>query len=258
MRAAVGLVATLLLVAPASVGATGTRPSVALTASPAHVTLDGSASASLRISNNGRERVVVDVRRAGFALDLRGRPRILPLGSSRTANSWLRVRPSSFAVRAGGTVVVNVGAKLPRHVEPGDHDALVLLTTRRRAHGRVAVRMRLGVVVSVRAPGRIVHRLSLRGLQVRAIRRTHLLEALVANRGNVTEELAADRISVLLRRGGQLVARLRPEARELLPRTRGYVAFRYRGRVRGVVSALVRLSPAGGGAPIYRVYRLRL
>jgi hypothetical protein len=258
MRAAAGLLVTLLLVAPASAGATGTRPSVALTASPAHVTLEGSGSASVRIANSGRERVVVDVRRAGFSLDLRGRPRILPLRSSRTADSWLRVRPSSFAVRPGGTVAVNVTAKLPRHVEPGDHDALVLLTTRRRAHGRVAVRMRLGVVVSVRAPGRVVHRLSLRGLLLRAHGRTKILEALVANRGNVTEDLAADRISVLLSRSGRLVARLRPEPRELLPRTRGYVAFRYRGGVRGVVSALVKLSPAGGGAATYRVYRLRL
>jgi hypothetical protein len=257
MRASVGFLA-ILLVASAPAGATGARPSVALTASPAHVTLEGSGRTALRIANTGRERVVVDVRRAGFALDLRGRPRILPLSRSRTAKGWLRVRPRSFAVRAGATVAVSVAAKVPRHAEPGDHDALVLLTTRRRAHGRVAVRMRLGVVVRVRAPGRVVHHLQLRGLHVRVFGRTHVLEAVVANRGNVTEGLDAGRISVLLTRSGRQLARLRPEARDLLPRTRGYVVFRYRGRARGAVSALVTLSPAGTGVPTYRVYRLRL
>jgi hypothetical protein len=252
------LAAALLLVTPASAGVTGARPSVALTASPAHVTLEGSGRTTVRVSNTGAERVVVDVTRAGFALDLRGRPRIVPLHKSRTPNIWLRVRPWRFVLPAGRSIPLSVAATVPRRAEPGDHGALVLLTTRNRAHGRIAVRMRLGVVVNVRIPGRIVHGLALRGVHVRSQARHRVIEVLVANRGNVTEELGADRISLTLSRRGHPLARLRPEARELLPRTRGYVLFRYRGLTRGVVSGIVRLWPEPGGPAIYRVFRLRL
>ena len=258
MTAVVRAVAALLLVTPASAGVTGARPSVALTASPAHVTLEGSGRTTVRVSNTGAERLVVDVTRAGFALDLRGRPKIVPLHRSRTANAWLRVRPRRFVLPAGRSMPLSVGVRAPRRAEPGDHGALVLLTTRRRGHGRIAVRMRLGVVVNVRIRGRIVHGLALRGAHVRAQTRQRVIEVLLANRGNVTEELGAERISLSLSRHGRPFARLRPEPRELLPRTRGYVLFRYRGPTRGVVSGFVSLWPEPGGATIYRVFRLRL
>ena len=258
MIAVVLALLALLLVAPASAGVTGGRPSVALTASPAHVTLDGRQSETVRVTNNGSERVVVDVRRAGFALDLRGRPRILPAQRSRTANTWLRVRPGRFALRAGASVLLSVAAKPPRRAEPGDHNTLVLLTTRRRGHGRIAVRMRLGVVVNVRVPGRVVHRLALRSVHVRHAGKLRVIEVLTANRGNVTEQIRVERVSLTLTRHRTPIARLRPEPRQLLPRSRGLVLFRYRGAARGVVSGLVRLSTGSGDAAIYRVFRLRL
>jgi hypothetical protein len=258
MTAVVGALVALLLVTPASAGVTGARPAVALTASPAHVTLEGSGRTTVRVANTGAERVVVDVTRAGFALDLRGRPKIVPLHRSRTANAWLRVRPRRFVLPAGRSLPLSVGVRAPRRAEPGDHGALVLLTTRRRGHGRVAVRMRLGVVVNVRIPGRIVHSLGLGGVHVRTQARQRVIEVLTANRGNVTEDLGADRVSLSLSRRGHPVARLRPEPRELLPRTRGYVLFRYSGAARGAVSGLVTLWPEPGGAAIRRVFRLRL
>ncbi len=246
-----------VLVVPASAGATGTRPSIALTASPAHVALRGSGSATVRVANSGKRPTVVDVRPAGFALDLRGRPRIVPVGK-RSARSWITVRPSRLALGPGTSRALSVTAEIPLGAEPGDHPVLVLLTTRPRGEAGLAVRMRLGVVVAVRAPGRLVHRLVLRGLRVRRNGRLRTLELLVANRGNVTERLQRRGVSLSLRRAGRVLATLRPEPRELLPRSRGLLVFRYRGRVRGTVSALATVVPKADGSMVYRTYRIRL
>jgi len=251
-------VLVLLMVVPATAGAAMTRSPVALTASPAHLTLTGSGAATIRVTNTGSSRVVVDVRRAGFSLDLRGRPKIVPRGAKRSADSWLGIRPQRFALRAGRSSSVTVSARTPRHAEPGDHDALVLLTTRPRRRVGLAVRMRLGVVVDVRAPGRVVRRLVLRELRVRHRGRLRTLELVVANRGNVTEEVGRDRALVSLRRHGTVLASLRPEARELLPHTLGLVLFRYRGPTKGRVSALVTLASDSGDAVTYRTFRIRL
>ena len=256
MRVLARALLALLLVAPASVGATRARPSVALTASPAHVMLQGTGRATVRVTNSGKSRVVLDIRRAGFALDLRGRPEILA-GSHRSANAWLAIRPRQLALRPGRSTALTISARVPHGAEPGDHDALVLLTSRPRRHAGLAVRMRLGVHVVVRAPGRIVRRLVLRRLAVRRQGQTRILELVVGNRGNVTEEIERERISLSLRRGRALV-RLRPEPRELLPHSRGVVQFRYRGRMTGWVDALASIAPASGGSSIYRSFRIRL
>jgi hypothetical protein len=81
---------------------------------------------------------------------------------------------------------------------------------------------------------------------------------LVANRGNVTEELRAARSTLSLVRGGHRLATLRAEPRQLLPRTRGLVLFRDRGRVRGPVTAVARVETDDGRVRVARVFRLRL
>jgi hypothetical protein len=245
------------LVVPASAGATGPRPSFSLTASPAHIALHGAGQATVQVTNAGRRRVVVDVQRAGFALDLRGRPRIVRAGK-HSAQSWIAARPGRFALGAGESTSLTIEARLPPRARPGDHAALLLLTTRRLRDAGVAVRMRLGVVVDVRAPGRLVHELVLRRLRVRRSGRLRTLELLVVNRGNVVEQLRRERVSLLLRRSGRPLATLRPEPRQLLPRTRGLVIFRYRGRGRGTVSARATVLPEGGGSKVTRTYRIRL
>jgi hypothetical protein len=257
MRLVARAVLPLVLVAPVSAGATAVRPSLALTASPARVTLRGSAGATIRLRNAGRQRVVVDVRRAGFALDLRGRPRIVAR-RPRTADGWVATRPRSLTLEPRGAASLTVSARPPARARPGDHLALVLLTTRPRRRGDLAVRMRLGVVVDVRVPGRVVHKLVLRKLRLRRHGRTRSLELLVVNRGNVAEEVGPRRTSLTLRRRGRVIAKLHAEARELLPRTRGVVLFRYRGRAGGSVSARAVVAPAGGGATESRSFRLRL
>lgn len=237
------LAITACALAPASAGASVVRPPVSLVASPSHVTLVGKARETIRVSNSGTEAVVVDVTRAGFALDLRGRPRIAARrGGPRPAAPWLRARPARLAIPPGAVAELTVSSVPPVRAEPGDHSALVLLTTRPHPRRALAVRMRLGVVVVVRVPGRIVHRLVPLSLHVRRAGRLRVFELLVTNKGNVTEVLDRGCVIVTLRRRGQVLARLRPPGRQLLPRTSGLVEARYAGRVRGRLVARVEFA----------------
>jgi hypothetical protein len=255
------LVVTILVLALASApaGASAARPRVALSASPAHVELAGSARTTLRIRNAGGERVVVDVTRAGFALDLRGRPKIVTQArSSRSAAAWLGLRPRGLALAPGGTAEVTIASHLPAGAEPGDHDALVLLTTRRRVRGGVAVRMRMGIVVVVRAPGRVVRRVELGRLHVERLGRMRLLELGLRNGGNVTESLARGAATLSLFRAGRRVARLQAEPRDLRPHTAGMLRFLYRGPARGPATARIEVEPDDSGRLVRRRFRVRL
>jgi len=255
-----GVLALVLVPASASAGAgtTVARPAVALTASPSRVELTGGGTAAVRVSNTGSAGIVVDVTRAGFALDLRGRPRIVgATAGARSAASWIVLRPRRVAIRPGGAASVELAARLPARAEPGDHDALVLFTTRRRARDGVAVRMRMGVVVVVRAPGAVRRRVLLGALHVVRSRRGRVLELGVVNRGNVTEAFMASRVSASVFSGGRRLVKLPVVARELRPGTRGVLQFGYRGRARGRV--VVRVDAVlDGGTLVQRTYRLRL
>ena len=101
--------------------------------------------------------------------------------------------------------------------------------------------MRVGVVVVLHVRGRIARRLEARSLSVRRRAAGRLLELLLVNRGNVTEQLGDDRLRLELVRKGRTFATLRPRKRELLPRSAGIAEFAYRGPVRGNVVAQVEL-----------------
>jgi hypothetical protein len=164
------------------------------------------------------------------------------------------VRPRRIRVAPGGKAVLRVKAAPPRRAEPGDHAALVLLTTRPLGARRVRVRLRVGVVVDLRVPGRIVRRLDAHALTVRRRRRLRRLELLLVNRGNVTERLGRDGLRLVLSRNGRLLATLRPRRGELLPRSRGLAEFAYRGRARGKVVARIELHPSvRGRRPVFHV-----
>jgi hypothetical protein len=250
--------AVVFALASAFAGASAPAAPVALTAAPAHVILAGSTRTAVRVTNSGTKRVVVDVHRAGFALDLRGRPRIVGSGRARSAARWLTLRPRRFAVGPHASVSVVVASKLPRRAEPGDHDALVLLSTRPVRNARLAVRVRMGVVVVVRAPGRIVRRLELGRLRIVRRGKRRALDVVVVNRGNVTESLERARAIVSLARSGRHVATLVAGSRDLRPRTSGIVEFRLRGRRRGWITASVAIPAADGRGVLRRTYRIRL
>jgi hypothetical protein len=232
VRLAAALTAVSVLAASASAGAA--RPRVALIASPAHVGLAGSARAPLAVTNSGADAVVVDVARAGFALDLRGRPRV----AARRA-TWLSVTPRQLSLAVGATATVTVSSRVPSRVEPGDHSELVLLTARSPTARGLPVRVRLGVVVVVRAPGKVVRRLAVVEIRARHVGRSRIVALLLANRGNVTETIGGSCVLIWLHRRGRLLARLRAPERRILPHTSGLVELTYRGRARGRVRVRV-------------------
>jgi hypothetical protein len=253
--AILALVVSVLV--PASAGAGTARPPLALTASPGRLALFGAGEGTIRVTNPGLSPVVVDVSRAGFTLDLRGRPRIASRAGRNAAVSWVRARPGRFVLRAGAARSVTVSSRPPMSAEPGDHDALVLLTTRPLRGAGVAVRMRIGVIVVVRAPGPIIRRVALGGVRVLRSSRARTLELGLANRGNVTETIDGTRLRVWAARGSART-RLRAEVRDLRPRTSGVVQVPYRSRIRGWTTVRVELLGEPGRPPVIQTFRVKL
>ncbi len=223
---------------------------------PARTVLVGAAPQVVQVRNGGAHAVRIDLSAAGFALDPAGSPR---LASTPGAARWLAIRPRSLRVPPGATRSFTVRPSVPRGARPGDHPALVLLRTRPPGGRTIGVRLRIGVQVDVRVPGTVHRRLAFRGLRVEARgRRFRRLIASVANLGDVTEAVRPS-VSIELWRPGRLLARLRPAARELLPRSRGLVTFGYAGRVRGAVRVVATWRLRPGGQPTRkRAFRLRL
>lgn len=229
-------------------------PQISLVATPARVQLEGAERATVVLSNHGRTPLVVDATRAGFTISLRGRPRVLAAPRGRT---WLAFSPRRLRIAAGRSAAITVSAHAPRGSTPGDHPALLLLTTRPRHDAGLAIRMRVGVVVLLRVPGHLVHRLQPTGVVVRRQGPTRTLELELRNGGNVTEVLPPGRLTVTLWRGAKMLARFRPPPRELLPRTRAVVELRYRGRGPAVARVELR-GPGPGARTLRRSYRIRL
>jgi hypothetical protein len=219
----------------------------ALTATPSRIELAGSGSEVVEVRNRGTSRVVVDATCAGFALDLTGRPRVVAAAPA----AWLSVRPKRVAIAPGRTATLRVNGRVLRGASPGDHTALLLLSTRPTTNAGVAVRMRLGVVVVLRVPGRVVHRLSVPRVSIAR----GLLRVTVANRGNVTEQLTGTRIVVTVRRGVTVLARLSPTARELLPHSSGVLTLRLRRSLPRATGIDVTIRAASGAPMVSRSFR---
>jgi len=244
--------------APGVASASPPRPVVALSASPAHVTLVGAARRAIRIANTGAGTIVVDVAPAGFALGPRGRPQILLAGASaRRAATWLGVRPNRFALPPGTAFELVLVSKPQPAAAPGDHPALVLVTTRASPGAPVAVRMGVGITVLVHVPGRIRHALGVRSLHVRRVAHRPMLELVVANAGNVVEWLRRGRVEVSLVGHGRVIARLDPAARELLPRATAVFDLPCPAGVHGDVTAVVALL-GDRAKTLRRSFRVRL
>jgi hypothetical protein len=233
-----GFTALLLAPAPSTKAAGADRPRVALSVSPARLVLRPPDSRTITVRNDGAERVAVDVR-------------------CGNADIAVRVAPARLVLGPGGSASLTVRATRPRRPEPGSHHALLLLTTRALRGGRVSVHLQLAVRIRTWMPGRVVRRLAFGAAHVHRRHHTLRLFVAVANRGNVTLELR-NHVTALLIRHGKPVARLDPRAdREVLrPGARTTLALRYRGRVRGLVTAAVRVRV--GARLAERRYRLRL
>ena len=238
------LAAAILVTAAASIPGAAAGGGIGLSASPLRVTLQGAATAAVTVRNPGRRTLRVDVSQAGFTRSLRGKPRVRPAGG---AVAWLRFKPRRFRIAPGAKATLRVAAAPRRRAAPGDHPAVVLLTTRPLGVQRVRLRLRVGVIVVLHVRGRIVRRLDARSLTIRRVGARRMLELLLVNRGNVTERLGDDRLRLELLRRGRVFATLWPRGRELLPRSAGLAEFAYRGGVRGDVLARLEMRPVVGG-----------
>lgn len=246
LRLALASGSLLVLALGAAAEAVGGGPSpVALSVSPARVVLVAPASRTIALRNVGTERVVVEV--APKSLD-----------RSAATKRWLLVRPSRLVLRASSQALVTLRARANGVARPGDHQLRVLLVARPAGRSRVSVRIRLGVGVRVRMPGRIIRGLALRGVRVRRHGPARDLLVSVANQGNVSEQLGG-RLTVTLARAGRAVSRLRLRGpRELFPGARAAVPMRYLGRLRGPVTAVVAVRLGGRLRVVERRYRIRL
>jgi hypothetical protein len=233
--------AGFLLTASAAEAVSADQPRVALSVTPARLALAAPGSRRINVRNDGVEQVVVDVLRR------------------TVATTWLQISPERLLLGPGRSAALTLRAKAGPGAEPGDHRVLVLLATRPQHGSRVAFRLRLGVRVSVRMPGRVIHRLALGGVRVHRARGVRFIFVPVVNRGNVTVQLRRHVTGSLLRRGGR-VARLQLATRpaSLAPAARTLLALRYAGRVRGPVVAVVQIRIGPGVRPVERRYRLRL
>ena len=228
--------------APAAASESG-RPVVSLSATPAHLTLFGRAPQTLVVHNDGAARVQVVVSAASFSFDVYGNAAIAPSADPpRSARKWLVVRPRRLLLAPGSAGKLRIVARPPRRAGAGDHHALVLLSALAPGQARVSVRTRLGVLVLVRVPGRIVRRVTLGRVSVSRVRRRRFVVVSVLNRGNVAERLLPGQLTVSLRRAGRLVGLARSLPRDLLPGTHGLIVAPLSGRLRGPVVAVVRLA----------------
>jgi hypothetical protein len=224
-------------------------PAVALSVAPAHVALDAGGTTTVRVRSLGRPGLLLRASVAGLALDGRGRPVVV---ARRGASPWVAVRPRTVATgRLGASFVV--AARRRAHARPGDHSVIVLLTAFAPGRKGIAVGIRLGVVVTVRVPGRRLRRLAVLAAHARA----RLLSVTVANRGDVIESIGSASLRVALLRRGRTVARFRATRRQLLPHTRAVLRFRLRTSVRGAVVARITVTQPSGATSAQR-FPLRL
>ena len=247
-----------LALGPAAAGASKPPEALGLTAAPARLLFHGSGAATVRLRNPGRKVVAVEVATAGLALDLHGRPRIVKRRGPRSAAGWLTLRPAHIRLAPHKAAALRVSTRVPRRAEPGDHDALVLLSARPLGHARVSVRLRLGVVVVVRAPGRVVRRLKLRRLRLARRGDTRALELVVVNSGNVTERLLRVRATLSRPASRRRITTVGASARELRAHTRGLLEFRLRTGANGPVTVRVVVPTEPGRPVIHRTYRIRI
>ena len=247
--AAAALVAAAAALSSSGAQARTPRPLISVSATPAHLTLLGRTSHRLVVHNNGSHRVSVVATRASFAFDLYGNAQISPGALlRRSARAWLSVRPSQLVLRPHEERVLRIAARQPRGATAGDHPALVLLSARGLGHAPVSIRTRLGVLVFVRVPGRVVRRMAIgRVLVLRSAPRRGIAVTAI-NRGNLVERLLAGQVTVALWRGARLVTALRGRARDLLPRTRGLVLVPVRRSLHGAFTADVRIAAQPGRA----------
>ena len=107
---------------------------LAVSAWPARVVVAAPGHTTIHVSNPGPDAVALAAAASGYALDLRGRPRVT------ARRGWLVVRPARLRLPPNGSADLDVAVARPRGASPGDHASLVLLTTQPPSGRRVVAR----------------------------------------------------------------------------------------------------------------------
>lgn len=238
---------------------------VSVSVSPTSLVLVAGDAGQLTLTNPGDAPATYDLRTGNY--DIRPDGTVVvdpPRPPSRSARDWLTVTPATVRVDAGRSVVLRVASRRVRAATPGDHHALVLITSRvaRRGGGQVGVRAQVGIGVIVRVPGGYHRRVAVSSPYAVATGRTRWVSVRISNLGNINERFNAGQIRLELLRGGRVVGRGVASQRSILPGEAGVIAIPYRGRLRGTLTAritvrLARPSVIGPGitgvpAPIVR------
>lgn len=226
------LVLTAAFAASGAAGAGG--PALAISASPFSLHLDGAGAGSINVTNPGTRGVSVVVSTGDLAVSTAGAVSVDPKHKPhRSARSWLSVTPGKIELAPGASAVVTVAAHPPRGAAPGDHYALVLLTSVPPNGVQVGVSTRIGVSVVDTVAGGKAPPPTIRTPKVVTHGKKRMLRVQIANRGDVLERFARGKISVDVEQGSRRVARLVGPGRVLLPHSTGVITLPYPARLRG-------------------------
>lgn len=224
------LVAAAALAAASSGGAAG--PALSISASPFSLRLEGAATSSIQVTNPGRQALAVVVSTGDLAVSQTGKVSVDPKRKPKlSARSWLTVRPARLDLAPGGSADVTVVTRPPGNATPGDHYALVLLTSVPPRGAQVGVSTRIGVSVIDTVAGGRVAAPSIALPKVLVHGKKRLLRLRISNPGDVLQRLARGQISVRVLRGTRTVAHLSAPPRVLLPHAFGLLALAYPARL---------------------------
>lgn len=227
-----------MLAVAASAGA------VSISVSPSNLIIPAGQVGTLTLTNPGSEASTYDLAAGNYALTANGRVQIDPRQTpGRSAKDWITITPGSVTVPAQGSTTIRVATRRVAVATPGDHQALVLITSRAdTGGGGVGVRTRVGIGVVVRVPGRYVRRLSVNKPVVVRRGGSRVVQVRITNRGNINERFNKGQVRVTLRNGARrsvVIAR----AQNILPGTYGIFSMPYTGPLTGPVQATAVVRP---------------
>ena len=230
----------LAAVAVAASSAWGISVSVA----PSHLVIPAGQTQDLTISNPGSDPVTFDLSTGNYVLSANGQVQIDPKQPpARSAKDWIRLSPSTVTIDGQQSATIHVATKRVSSAAPGDHQALVFITSRATSTpGSVGVQTRLGIGVVVRVPGTLIRRLRVNKPTVATRGGVRVLQVRITNAGNINERFEKGQVRVTLRTGAAKTV-LIAKPQNVLPGTYGIFSLPYRGKLTGTVKATATVRP---------------
>jgi hypothetical protein len=150
------------------------RPATfSLTITPARLVIPpspGSLTRSVTATNSGSTALDVNVTLSGFRQQPDGT--IIFDKTSRTddGSGWITTRPNSFHLAPGQAKKVRLSIDVPAHAEPGDHSVgLIFLVPADKSKANLTLNRGVGAEILLRAPGQVIHDITLENLDVPAL-----------------------------------------------------------------------------------------